>query len=145
MDKIYDFKYLYLDSLDENSNVFERTPTGICWRYKNAIYRRNNIENRMYADIDYSNNLIAIVEGPYAETNKNFAFIIDANNNEVINVKDLFKDTYIDKGYKYSSVSFSGVVCEENRFCFFVAIDNVDFRFMINPKTRELGRLIESK
>jgi len=153
VDKICDFKYLHSNlSKNEIVPVFESTPIGISWSYDNKIYSRNNIENRLYADVDYEKNLIAVVDGPYANGSENSAIICDAINSVIFDIKQLFKEQcYINQILSpfidVSNVFFTGVSYHKNDkiFYFFTTLNGVDFRFPFYLEKVEIGKLIESR
>lgn len=152
--KINDFQYIRSDlSEKENVTVFEKSPIGISWKYMNQKYRRDNIVDRLYGDVDNDRSLIAIVDGPSSEGDRNKAIIIDAANNQIFDVKQLFREQCYVKRILPPSVDvsfayFSGVYYNrkiDQMFYFFIHINGVDFRFPFNIETGEIGRLIESR
>ncbi len=75
----------------------------------------------------------------------NPAYILDGTNQIIWNVADLFIATYGKKYYGGIKLHFIDVINENETLCFIINIANCDFRFSINIKTGEIGRLIETR
>lgn len=146
MDHIKSFKYLRPDSTiqTKNPSVGELLPLGISWLWKGNMYHRTNVSGGICAVLLNADNVIAIVENPYI-TGFNPAYVINGENQVIWNVSDLFITVYGSKYHDRNGIHFMDVRTENNMLCFFVNISNSDFRFSINIKTGELGRLIEAR
>ena len=96
----------------------------------------------LYADIDTSNDYIAIVEGPYSEEiSKNRGYIVNAENKIVTDIKEL-----LTRMTKFSLPPyFIGIEFTAEGFMFYINYNNRDFRFLFDPKSKEMGGIIESR
>lgn len=148
MNKIVSFKYMYPTSLDrmskESYSVGELLPIGISWECNGTVYSKKNENGGLCATLLEHGNVIGIVESPYMGS-FNPAYILDGTNQIIWNVTDLFIATYGKKYYGGVKLHFIDVINENETLCFIINIANCDFRFSINIKTGEIGRLIETR
>ncbi len=145
MNKIESFKYIRPISQDETSgcSVGDFLPIEISWECNGNMYSRKQESGGLCAVLSEQDSMIGIVENPYMG-GFNAAYIINGTNQIVWNVSDLFIATY---GTKYSNtlIHIVDVRIENGTMYFIINISNCDFRFSVNIKTGEIGRLIETR
>lgn len=122
----------------------ELTPIGISWECNGGLYHRRS-ENGLCATLLPAANVIGVVESPYMKENYNPAYVLDHANQVLWNVSDLFRVTYGHRYYDGVGLHFMDVVTENETLCFIIHISNCDFRFTIDLKTGEIGRLVETR
>ncbi|GAA6255063.1 hypothetical protein F070042J6_09150 [Bacteroides sp. f07] len=148
MNKIVSFKYMYPASLDRMSkeaySVGELLPIGISWECNGTVYSKKNENGGLCATLLEYGNVIGIVESPYMGS-FNPAYILDGTNQIIWNVTNLFIAAYGKKYYGGIKLHFIDVINENETLCFIINIANCDFRFSVNIKTGEIGRLIETR
>lgn len=146
MNKIESFKYIRPISQNETSgcSVGDLLPIEISWECNGNMYSRKQESGGLCAVLSEKDNMIGIVENPYMG-GFNSAYIINGTNQIVWNVSDLFIATYGTKYYGGVGIHFIDVRIENGILYFFINISNCDFRFSVNIKTGQIGRLIETR
>lgn len=146
MNKIESFKYIRPIPLStvECHSVGELLPIGFSWKCKGGVYNRIQESGGLCAILSECDNVIGVVESPYMK-GFNSAYVLNGTNQVIWNVSDLFIATYGNKYYGGVGIHFVDVRIENETLYFFVNISNCDFRFSINIKTGEIGRLIETR
>lgn len=144
MPKIVDFKYIYTEDFNEESNVFERAPIAIHWNYRDENFILKNETYRIRGDVSRDKDYVAVVEGPYAdEAKNNLAYITNCSKKILYDIKELFiKKNNISS---YENLIFDGVQSKDNIFEFIVNLNGSDFRISFEIFSAEIGEIIESR
>jgi hypothetical protein len=123
-------------------SVSELSPMGISWCYNSQCYEITN-ERRVSALFLKDETGIVVVEAPFDHSN-NKAYIINAKGEIVWNVKDLFHAKYKDfiNGYY---VSFYYPIYESSGLYFHITMNNLEYRFLFDILTGDIGHIIESR
>ena len=135
--------------------VEELMPIGIKWKYNGQEYKINN-GKKLSAILLENNKNIAIVEEPY-NNQLNKAYIINGNNTEKYNVKNLLnkidlktRSPYILGGNNFVRINKYGLLfdypCYEgNELYFHISANNNEYRFLFDLETGKIGELIYSR
>ncbi len=146
MNKIESFRYVRPISLSATScySAGDLLPIEISWECNGNMYSRKQEDGGLCAILSEQDNVIGVVENPYMG-GFNSAYVLNGTNQIIWNVSDLFIATYGNKYYGGVRLHFVDVRIENGTLYFVINISNCDFRFSINVKTGEIGRLIETR
>jgi hypothetical protein len=124
-------------------NVFELSSDGVCWFYDNQYYEIKN-ENKLYATLLKNEIQIAVIEGLFNNLSDNKAYIVDGKNQKIWDVASLFHSSH-NNFLLGKRVIFIEMYYMLNELNFIVSINNIDCRFMFDPKNGTVGKLFESR
>ncbi|WP_289751856.1 hypothetical protein [Bacteroides acidifaciens] len=146
MNKIESIKYIrpISSSITLYNSIGDSLPIEITWECNGSMYNRKQEKGGLCAILSEHDNVIGVVENPYTG-GYNSAYVLNATNQIIWNVSELFMSNYGSKYYGGVNIHFVDVRIENGNLYFFINISDCDFRFSINVKTGEIGQLIETR
>lgn len=119
----------------EGLSVWDLLPTGVTWSFLGSSYKIENPQRLIpYLLLDSIG--IAVVMAPF-DIKENEALIIKPNGDLMWDVRAAAKGLI-------GSGIFSDVYCVSGQLCFFVNINNIDYRFSFDIVSGAVGMLILS-